>query len=232
MRLLFFFFAVLLYPCPIVLAEALPNAPHIVVNGNYELRTTPDILYMSLQIMDVGLDVKLAAHSVEQRSSALIKAAEKIGIQKDDLNSAQLNITPQYKWDNNLQIYTGTEVARSINLTLRDLSKYDALIKAILESNIAQINNSELSSSKMKELEALAMQKAVADAKARATMLVSGIPQKVGLIYSITATPQSSMPERAMFKVAQAANDQNSSFEPGTLTISQTVQVVFYLTSN
>lgn len=229
MRVFFFFFTILFYTCHIGLADALPNAPHIVVDGTYETRTIPDILTMSLQVIDVGLDVKVVTRSVENRSSALIRAAETLGIKKEDLNSAKLNITPRYNWDNNQQVYTGTEVSRNIDLTLRDLSKYDALIKAILDSNVAQINSTVLSSSQIKELEATAMHKAVADAEARATMLVSELPQKIGLIYSITATSQSSMPERAMFKVAEAATADNSAFEPGTLNVSKTVQVVFYL---
>ncbi len=233
MRILVILFTLLLFST--AHADSLPKAPHIAVNGKHEVKTTPDTLKLSLEIIEISRDVKEARNIVETRSKKLISSAQSIGLTKEDINSAALSLTPKYNWKNSQQIYTGTEISRRIELTLRDLSKYDELIKAILDANVARINNSQLSSSKENELKAQAMQKAVTDAKMRAKMLVAELPQKVGPVYSINAYADQPMPTRdkMMYRMADAAMmpEAGSAFEPGTMSFSQSVQVVFYLIS-
>lgn len=231
MRLIIILFSVLFFST--AQADSLPKAPHIAVNGRHEIKTTPDTLKLSLEIIEISRDVKEARNIVENRSKKLINSAQTIGLSKEDINSAALSLTPKYNWKNSQQIYTGTEISRRVELTLRDLSKYDDLIKAVLDANVARINNSQLSSSKEKELKAQAMQKAVNDARIRAEMLVADIPQKIGPVYSINAYADQPMPTRdnLMYRMADAAigHEAGSAFEPGTMSFSQSVQVVFYL---
>ncbi|CAG36543.1 SIMPL domain-containing protein [Desulfotalea psychrophila] len=210
-------------------AGPLPAAPHIVVAGGSEVKAVPDTLSMSLQIIEVGRDAEQARAEVEKRARKLIETAKGLGIKAGDINSAALSVTPKYNWKNNQQIYTGTEVSRSVALTLRDLSKYDALIQAVLKSNVVRINSTQLSSSKDKEIQAEALQKAVADAKIQAQLLVAGLPQQVGDVYAINATSRPMQAAPAMYRMAAQVND--SAFEPGTLSYSKSVQVVFYLIS-
>ena len=229
MRLLSFFFALFLCSTQAVFAAALPDAPHIIVNGSHQLTTTPDTLKMSLQVIDVGKDLTTVSNSVEKRSKALLQSLQQVGIEKKDISSAALTVTPKYNWNNKQQVYNGTEVSRRIELTLRNLELYDNLIQAIVKGNVARVNNSQLTSSKIKELEASAMQQAVTDAQARAAMLVASLPQKIGPVYSITAVNQSSRPRGDLYRVANTSAMQQSSFEPGTITVSKSIQVVFYL---
>ena len=231
MRILVVLFTLLLFSN--AHADSLPKAPHIAVNGKYEVKTTPDTLKLSLEIIEISRDVKVARNVVESRSKKLINSAQSIGLKREDITSAALSLTPRYNWQNSQQIYTGTEISRKIELNLRDMSKYDDLIKAILDANVARINNSQLSSSKEKELKAQAMQQAVSDATMRAKMLVTDLPQKVGSVYSINAYADQPMPTRdkLMYRMADAAMmpEADSAFEPGTMSFSQSVQVVFYL---
>lgn len=209
-------------------ANALPNAPHIVTNGSYEFSATPDTLHLSMQILEVGRDAAKAREVVEQQSTILITTMKSIGIQPADITSASLNISPRFNWNNNQQIYTGTEVSRRVEVVLRDLTQYDALLQAVLNTKIIRINNSRLSSSRADQLEAEGLEKAIADAKKRAELLVQGLPQKVGNVYSISTSHQGAMPMSARYQ----ANDMEmtkSAFEPGRLQINTSVHVVFYL---
>lgn len=227
MRYLLFLFSLLFFANQ-SLASSLPDAPHIITTGSYEFSATPDTLHMSMQIFEVGRDVAKAREVVEERSIQLISTMKSIDIKAADITSASLNISPRFNWNNNQQIYTGTEVSRRIDVTLRDLNQYDALLQAVLATKIVRINNSQLSSSKVDELEAKGLQKAIADAKKRAQLLVQGLPQKVGNVYSISTTNQGPIPMASRYQ----ANDMEmakSAFEPGRLQISTSVHVVFYL---
>lgn len=211
------------------IASPLPNAPHIVVSGSYKLSTIPDTLSMSLQIIEVGSEAKVARNEVEKRSQTLIDTAMKMGVTKKDINSSSLTISPRYDWNNRQQIYVGTEVSRKINIILRDLSKYDDLIQAVLDSSVARINSTNLTSSKHDELIAEAMTLAVANAKEKAALLTAGLPQKVGDVYAISMGSSNNYRPMQMEYDSVAKSSARSAFEPGSIEITKSVQVVFYL---
>ena len=209
-------------------ASSVPNAPHIVVTGDAEIQAVPDILTISLSLTKVGMEVEEAKNNVERRSRALITTLKSLNIQPEDINSAELQITPHYNWNKRDQIYAGTEVTRRISATLRDLSQYDTLIKSIIDAKVAKINNTKLTSSKEKQLRETTLQKAIINAKVKARIITDHIPQRLGNIYSITPTAIAAPFPQARYQAADFS--QNSSFEPGTIQLKESLQVVFYLT--
>lgn len=208
-------------------AGSLPEAPHIVVTGEHEIRATPDTLTLSLSIAEIGLEVAAARDSVEKRSRELIASLAALDIAKEDIGSAQLQITPHYNWNNSAQIYSGTEVSRQVEVTLRDLSRYDDLIRAIIDARVARIDSTHLSSSHEKELREEALRGAVADGMAKAKIMVAHLPAKVGPIYSIS--PQSTNLPMLQSRYVMADTISTSAFQPGSILFKESLQMVFYL---
>lgn len=207
--------------------EALPDQPHVVVSGQAEIKAVPDILRLSLNLTEVGQEVAVASAAVEQRSQQLIDTLKQFGVAKQDITAARLDITPHYNWNNQAQIYAGTEVSRQIDVTLRDLAHYDALIRAIIEAKVARINSTRLESSREQELRSQALQAAIADARQKAELLVASFPEKLGPVYAITGSgPGYRM--RDSFVMAESTA-RAAAFEPGEIALSESVQVVFYL---
>ncbi len=208
-------------------AGSLPDVPHIVVTGEAELRATPDILTLSLGIAETGLEVAAARDSVESRSIQLINALAALDIAKEDISSAQLQITPHYNWNNKAQIYVGTEVSRTVDVTLRDLSRYDALIRSIIDAGVAQIHSTRLSSSKEKELRQQALAAAIADGMEKARIMVAHLPEQIGAVYSMAPSVSGAPFLEARYMMA--ATSSQSAFEPGTILFKESLQIVFYL---
>lgn len=208
-------------------AGTLPDAPHIVVSGEHELRVAPDILTLSLSISETGFEVAKARESVEQRSKALLDSLEKMAISREDISSARLQITPHYNWNNRTQIYAGTEVSRGIEVTLRDLSRYDDLIRSIIDAQVAQIHSTRLSSSEEKTLREKALREAISDGMEKARIMVAHLPEEIGSIYSISPQPTSEPFARARYQAAESS--RQSAFEPGTILFKESLQLVFYL---
>jgi uncharacterized protein YggE len=208
-------------------AESLPGVPHIIVTGEHEIRVTPDILTLSLSISETGSEVAKARDSIEMRSKKLIASLETLGIAKEDINSAQLKITPHYNWNNSAQIYVGTEVSRTVEVTLRDLSHYDELIRAIINARVAQIHSSRLSSSNEKKIREEALRGAISDGMEKAEIMVVHLPEQIGPVYSIS--PQSSNAPFAGARYQMAEMSKQSAFEPGTILFKESLQIVFYL---
>lgn len=208
-------------------AGSVPEVPHIVVTGEAELRATPDILTLSLSMTETGLEVAAARNSIEARSIQLINALAALDIAKEDISSAQLQITPHYNWDNQAQIYVGTEVSRTVDVTLRDLSRYDDLIRSIIDAGVAQIHSTRLSSSKEKELRQQALAAAIADGMEKARIMVAHLPEQIGAVYSMAPSVSSAPFMEARYKMA--ATTSQSAFEPGTILFRESLQIVFYL---
>ncbi len=208
-------------------AGSLPDVPHIVVTGECEIRATPDILTLSLSIADIGLQVAEARDSVEKRSKKLITSLDALSIAKEDISSAQLQITPHYNWNNSTQIYAGTEVSRTVEVTLRDLSRYDDLIRSVIDARVAQIDSTRLSSSKEKKIREDALRGAISDGMEKAQIIVAHLPEQIGSIYSIS--PQSSNAPMFQARYEMAGMAKQSAFEPGTILFKESLQIVFYL---
>ena len=208
-------------------ASPLPDAPHIVVTGEYEIRTTPDILTLSLRISETGFEVAAARDNIEIRSKKLIQSLEALKIAKEDINSAQLQITPHYNWNNRAQIYAGTEVSRTVEVTLRDLSRYDDLIRSIIDAQVAQIHSTRLSSSQEKKLREDALRGAIGDGMEKAKIMVAHLPEQIGPVYSISPQSSNAPFSGARYQMAEMA--QKSAFEPGTILFKESLQIVFYL---
>ena len=209
------------------IAGSLPDVPHIVVTGEYEIRAVPDIVTLSLSIAETGFEVAKARNNIETRSKTLIASFDALGITKEDISSAQLQITPHYNWDNSAQIYAGTEVSRTIEVTLRDLSRYDDLIRAIIDARVAQIYATRVSSSKEKKFREDALRGAIQDGLEKAQIMVAHLPEKIGPVYSIATQALGEPPMQARFQMAETA--KQSAFEPGTILFKESLQIVFYL---
>ncbi len=210
-------------------AEALPSAPHIVVTGNYKMKVVPDTLHMSLSIIETGKDVAKVTRLVESRSAKLISSLKALGIDKKDITSSQLRITPHYNWRNKEQVYAGTEVSRQVEIILRELANYNEFLKTLLDIRVGRINNSYLKSTKEKEIRKKALQLAVEDARLKAELLVSNISENLGAVYSINHHSAGQLMQKS--RMAYAAQDTaESAFEPGVIEFTESVSVVYYLT--
>lgn len=210
-------------------AESLPNEPHIMVTGNYQMKVVPDTLHMSLSIIETGKNVAPVSQVVESRSAKLISKLKALGINKKDINSSALRITPHYNWRNKEQVYVGTEVSRNIEITLRELALYDQLIRTLVDIRVGRINSSRLLSSQEAEIRKKAMQRAVDDARSKAELLLSNLSEKLGAVFSINhlSAGQVIPVSRMSYKASDAPG---SAFEPGVIEFNESVKVIYYLT--
>lgn len=211
------------------MGQSLPAEPHIVVSGNSSIEVTPDTLHLSLSMIETGKDVDVVARQVETRAAGLIRELKALGIQPRDINSSQLRIQPHFNWRNQQQVYVGTEVSRTVDITLRELGRYDRLIRLLLDSKVGRINHSRLESSRASQLRKQAMQQAVEDARVKAELLVSKLPEKLGAVYSISYhSAQPGLPRQQSYQAREMAS-ADTAFEPGEIEFNESVTVIFYL---
>lgn len=221
-------FAAMLLPLA-ALADALPSAPYVQVSGHGSLTVAPDMAYVGVTLSKTDKNLALARNDVEQRATAVIAAARKLGVAERDIDAASLSIQPEYQWQNNSQVFMGQRVSRSIAITLRSLNRYPDLIGALVKAGVTSFSTT-MDRSDFDALRRQALAAAVDDAHARAAALAEAAGASLGPVYSISEHSAFARPQPVMsMDKSLSANTNGAEFPPGTLSISADASVMYLL---
>ena len=228
------------------LANPLPQQPHIYVEGSATVEVEPDEMQFTLSISETSKELSDAKSVVDTKSNKLINLCKKLDIKAKDISTSTLRIYPQFRYNDGTRVQTGTQVSRQIDITLRDLSNYSAVIKAFIDAQITQTVNTKLMLSKPNSATDEALTKALDDAKQRAKKLAEHQNEKIAGIHSISEFNTRAQERYALnvsrsisgdsfaggLTQARAASFESKSsepFEPGTIKASAQVFVVYLL---
>jgi hypothetical protein len=226
----------------LAVADGLPTAPYIQVNGHGELQVAPDMAYISLSLEKTSLDAKAARADVEGRAAKVIALARQLKIADKDIDAPSVTVYPEYDWvverstvssgseSKRVRKLTGQHVTRAITLTLRDLGHYGELVDGLFAAGITDLGNVVMDCSDREALQQKASALAVGDAHDRAAGLAQSAGVTLGSVYSITeqgggyAPRPMSMARAVSMDAAPAAPE----YLGGKIQISADV-TVFYL---
>ena len=222
-------------------ATPLPAQPHVYVEGSAELEVEPDMMTFTLSIQKVDLDLAKAKADVDARSRLLIETVKKFGIKANDIATTALNIRPDYEYKDGQRVLTGNNVSRQVDINLRDLKKYPAMMKALVDAKISETINTNLTLADKKAVEEKVQTAAMNDAKARANRLAKSQGKTAAEPWSVSEfnnrgnerwelTPNRQlMGSSAKEMGVMRASDSSEPFEPGVMKISAQVYVVYLL---
>lgn len=209
-------------------AASLPEAPHVVINARGEVDAMPDIAYMQLQISETSDSAVQAKSTVDQRSAQVLNAVAEQGVPESDIRASQIRIYPDYEWHDGKRVLRGQRVERSIDITLKDLSRYGAVLDALVNAGISELGNIRFDLSQRDALQAEAVQLAIGDAKARAEVLAAGFGRKLAGVYHIDEGASAPVVyERAMMMDAKLG--AQAPMLIGEETVTANLTVVFLL---
>ncbi|WP_373082210.1 SIMPL domain-containing protein [Zhongshania sp.] len=212
----------------IALAATLPDAPHVVVAARGEVEAMPDIARLQLQISETSDSAVKAKSAVDQRSAQVLNAVAEQGVPESDIRASQIRVYPDYDWQDGKRVLRGQRVERSVDITLTDLSRYGALLDALVNAGISELGNVSFDLSRREALQAEAVQAAIADANAKAEVLAAGFGRKLAGVYHIDEGASAPVVyERAMMMDAKVG--AQAPMLVGTETVSASLTVVFLL---
>lgn len=223
-------------------ASPLPNKPHVYVEGSATVEAVPDEMLFSVSLSHTAKTLGPAKEQVDRRSMTLIKLCKDMGIDSKDLSTTALRVMPSYEYVDGRRVPNGTTVSRDVDITLRDLSKYPAVMKAFVDADISKTINTTLRVSDEEVLTDRALVKALEDAKRRATRMAKAQEKKLGDVYSVSEfmTRRSEGYELNVSRsiVGQSSPEMGRAmmesrgqepFEPGTMQARAQVFVVYLL---
>jgi uncharacterized protein YggE len=206
------------------------QVPTINVSGEGKVKVAPDQASISISIETKGIRVEDVKRENDKKMDAVLKFIKKNNIPKEDFQTQRVSLNPNYDYEKKKHNYIATQ---SIQILLKDLSKYDELMEGLVEEGINRIDNVEFKSSKMKELQSDARKLAIKEAKSKADDFVSVLGQKVGKAILISDNSQIYVPQPRMYAMkASMSMDESASKETlavGEIEITANVSVGFIL---
>jgi hypothetical protein len=163
-----------------------------------------------------------------QNSAAMkkvIDALKRAGVAAKDLQTQYVSLDPRY--DNEGREILGYNASNSVSAIVRDLAQVGPVIDAGIGAGANNVSGPSLSREDRDKLYREALEKAVADARAKADVLARAAGVTVGAVQSMTESPQGGGPMPIAFGAMRAAAD--TPIETGTTQITAGVRVVFTL---
>lgn len=211
-------------------AGALPEKPHVAVQGYAEIEALPDSAELRLQISATREAATAAKQDVDRRVAAVLAAARGQNIVDDAIRASQIRVSPDYQWEDGKRLLKGQRVEREVVIQLADLSRYGALVDALVDAGVDELGNVQFLVSQREQLAAQALAAAVADGRERAALLAGSLDRKLGRVYRIDANATPMQPRgNHPVMMMEAKADGGAPMMLGKETISARVALVFLL---
>jgi uncharacterized protein YggE len=211
-------------------SQEIKPIPQINVSGEGKIKTTPDQVTILATVETKGSDAKEVKKQNDQQMETVLKLIKSMDLPPADYKTKRVSLNPQYDYEKKKHSYNATQ---TIEILLRDLSKYDELMEGLVDKGINRIDNVTFQSSKLAQYQSDARKLAMKDAKMKAEEYVSVLGQKVGLAITITDNTQTYYPQPVYAMKAMTMQADNAAprqtMAAGEIEITANVNVSFKL---
>ncbi|WP_426576579.1 oxidative stress defense protein [Xenorhabdus stockiae] len=222
-----------------VSAAELPSVPHISTSGSATIKAAPDMATLMIHVKVSQKSATEAKHKVDARVAKYFDFLKASGIDKKDINAANIRTQPEYQYDqkNGKSTIIGYSASRSVEVKVHKLDQLNPLLDGALKAGLNEINSVQFSVADPQLYRSEARQKAIANAIQQATELAKGFNSKLGAVYSVTYRPPEAVPypmnklqlRTTQMAAAPAGDSADETYEPQSIEFSDHVDAVFEL---
>ncbi|MBS3163562.1 SIMPL domain-containing protein [Candidatus Woesearchaeota archaeon] len=202
----------------------------ISATGNSQMTVAPDQALVYLLIETRSKSAEDAKNQNALISTNVLTALDKIGISKDQIETENYNLYPEYDWSDNEQNIKGYIASNNIKIKSEDFTDVGKIIDASVDAgSLVSYINFELSNEKTNEYKKQVLAKASEDAKQKAESIAGGLGKKLGDVVSVSSSDFNYMPyplyraEASSVSVKEVATD----IQPKNLDITASVTVSY-----
>jgi uncharacterized protein YggE len=211
-------------------SQEIKPIPQVNVSGEGKIKVVPDQVTVLATVETKGTNAKEVKKQNDQQMEAVLKLIKSMNLAPADYKTKRVSLNPQYDYEKKKHSYNATQ---TVEILLRDLSKYDELMEGLVDQGINRIDNVTFQSSKLAQYQSDARKQAMKDAKMKAEEYVSVLGQKVGVAITITDNSQTYYPQPvyAMKSMAMEADGAapRQTMAAGEIEIVANVSVSFKL---
>ena len=221
------------------IAQAQVMTPQPVISGTRldvvaegEVRRKPDIAEISAGVTTQSATAGEAMRENSQRMAAVVAALKKVGVAERDIQTASINLSPQYRYaDNQPPQLVGYRAANQVQVRFRDIARAGGILDALVAQGANQINGPNFTLDDPDAALDEARTTAIAKARQRANLYASAAGLKVKRILAISEGSQGAQPPYPMpvMRMAVAEKAADTAIEPGENRVAVSVNVIFEL---
>ena len=201
------------------------------VSAEGEVSRAPDLVTIGAGVVTQAATAGAAMRDNAARMAATIAALRKAGVADRDIQTSSINLSPQYRYGENVPpVITGYQATNSVSVRFREVTRAGAILDTLVAQGANQINGPSFSLDQPDAALDEARTRAIATARARATLYAKAAGLRVKRIVSISEAggyaPPQPMPMMAM---SMRAKEADTAIQPGEQKLSVTVSVSFEL---
>ncbi len=200
----------------------------ISVNGTGVVTLTPDMATIQIGVNTENASAERAVAENTQQADAIRAALDGFGIAEEDIQTSNFSIYPRQDYDINGQITGVTYVVQNtVTVTIRDLDSFGRVLDAVVRSGANNIYGITFDVADREAAYALALEAAVANARARAEIMAAAGDVQLGEVVNINAYVGGG--GGVVYAETRALDAAGGAvpIAPGSLNITLDVQVVF-----
>lgn len=176
--------------------SAMDPIPQITVSGKGEVLAVPDISTFSFSVIEDGKTVKEAQDLATAKTNKAVKFLKDSKIDEKDIKTTDYSISPKYEYQSvtcvrypcpsGKQVLLGYTVSQSISVKVRDVAKSGTLLSGIGGIEVQNVSGLNFTIDDEEALNESAREKAIADAKSKASKLTSDLGVRIVRIVSFS----------------------------------------------
>jgi uncharacterized protein YggE len=217
----------------------------ITVTGQAEMRVPPDEAVFNLEVSRLDKDIGTAQRQVDDSVRQILALARRYNVPQEDVKTHYIKVGIRYTTDliddedapaaNVKKVkreFLGYEVSKSVAVRLKDLTRFEQFFAEVLATGVSKVDEVELRSSQLRKYKDQARAAAMRAAREKAVAMATEIGQTVGRAYSIQEEGYSRISSNSNYTgyvSGDLSTEENSSFAPGTISVTAQVTVKFLL---
>lgn len=202
--------------------------PTVDVIGEGIVNVVPDEVTINIRVENTGENTKNLKEQNDATINDVLKFLKKMNIADKDVRTEYMNLNKNYDYNSKTYTFAANQ---SLSVKLRDLKKYEEVMKGLMETGINRIDGVEFSSSNKAALESQARKQAVENAQMKAKEYAAALNQNIGKAVSISEFRNTSGPQPLyrMESMSTSAESGGQSIALGEMEIRTTVNISFLL---
>lgn len=203
------------------------GANTVTASGTGQVSAVPDEAVMWFGVSERAKDAKSALDGASKKAEAISAELKKQGVAAEDIQTAGVNVYPQYGRDGN--DVTGFEASVNYTATVTDIERLGEIITALANAGAQNVSGPSFGISEDASYRRDAIKKAVDDARMQAEEMADAADKSVGDVVSITSSSVNVPFPMYADKRSLAEDSAAVPIEAGTLDVSASLTVVFEL---
>jgi uncharacterized protein YggE len=203
------------------------------VSGSGEVSYPPDVAYLRLGVQVEAEQAAEAQRQVSEVASKILQALSRLGIERRDVQTAELQIGPVYANEprpSGEPRQTGYVASNVVNVVVRKLDSLGTLVDAGLAGGANRVDGIQFALVDDSKARAEALRLAVLDARAKGSALAEALEQKLGPVRSLREEATLSQPRYEAANMRMMAGQAvGTPTEPGEIRVRGQVLLEYAL---